>query len=912
MSQGAGIALANCSSPHSDTPLQTDSTEAAGHHASTSNSTATSISFYEGPLGSELPPTARQQSVPGTQQNVDDGTVRATTALTGADVADCIHAASWPGTGSQRTAAGYHHSSAYFPAEQQDFKHSTATETCVQSSAGGSQDTARSIHNQQPALPQQHPAAAEVPQASLQQGVLHQQVQEHHHHHHQYAADLWLAGRHAGPHGASMPDPKASADHNGGHAGEDISASESPSSSSSQSAVSELLDSEDLEELAGLCDGLISQASRQRLATAAVQHSVPNSSSLTAAAAAGRPVAGNNLYAASDPGSMSAEAAVRAPWQQPPLQASQHTGDQRQYHHQHGEGQHVQSQQPPQQQTPTDLDSTLSQHSQRKMSVMQALTADLHRLQQQLAAAGFDHGSKAAAVGAALAASTGSNSMAAPMRIEMHGGFTESSGHHDNAAAAILQAAAANRGPGTGMADLQQQLAARMAEVKQRLSNICNGMMEEAMTAGGPAAGSCTVAAAAGASAEPYVQGYGPLQGHWPQQQQAQQQPSAASTSPAGFYPSARQRHAAGRLQPQHQAADGHRAMGTGKVPPLVAVEVHASGHAVVDGAPSGGTSVGFIPGCSDLRSLNRVKVGGPALWSAAKGSAAATAAGEQITADRSNRAAPSSVMAPAFISSCDGSGGGVSAAASAEDDSESSWATVEGDEEEAEQQQQQQSRQQQSQGQDSHHRQEYLQAPQQPVPHFHPNGAPPVNRLLQTNKQYSLFSSDADSDCHGFQTPPSEHNNPFARQGVQQQQNVDIENDGRNEQARQQRQQPTMVSSAQYEQQCQTPVKQQHGAPVSGAVSQQNCSWGASPTIGGDGARSGGMQQGNSDGPWQQQHQRTQRGVSESLEGVLFGLKGRVAAEVSQTFSPLKAAGAAGVYTIPSSPVTPLRPRNI
>jgi hypothetical protein len=57
--------------------------------------------------------------------------------------------------------------------------------------------------------------------------------------------------------------------------------------------------------------------------------------------------------------------------------------------------------------------------------------------------------------------------------------------------------------------------------------------------------------------------------------------------------------------------------------------------------------------------------------------------------------------------------------------------------------------------------------------------------------------------------------------------------------------------------------------------------------------------------GPWRPQRHAD---MSQSLEGLLFGMGGRVSGEVSQTFSPLKTTPAGQSFWSPGSPLTPLK----
>jgi hypothetical protein len=57
--------------------------------------------------------------------------------------------------------------------------------------------------------------------------------------------------------------------------------------------------------------------------------------------------------------------------------------------------------------------------------------------------------------------------------------------------------------------------------------------------------------------------------------------------------------------------------------------------------------------------------------------------------------------------------------------------------------------------------------------------------------------------------------------------------------------------------------------------------------------------------GPWRPQRHAD---MSQSLEGLLFGMGGRVSGEVSQTFSPLKTTPAGQCFWSPGSPLTPLK----
>lgn len=224
-------------------------------------------------------------------------------------------------------------------------------------------------------------------------------------------------------------------------------------STSSQSAQSELLDSDDLDELAGLCDTLLQRHATQpqEPAAAALPGEVRATPQQQRQQHKQQGLAGTAWF-----GSLGADQAYE--------QAHQHTAMQ-------------------------DV------ASQACAPGLQALAAQLRQLQEQVSATVMDAAparstsstggsfrastpTRQASAGAGHARHEPPSSMQEPQRRR---GSTGSC----NAGSSTLQHTGQTQhshqefGDSPAMTTLQQQLAQRMQEVKERLSNICNGMMQD-------------------------------------------------------------------------------------------------------------------------------------------------------------------------------------------------------------------------------------------------------------------------------------------------------------------------------------------------------------------------------------------------------------------------------------------------
>jgi hypothetical protein len=283
-----------------------------------------------------------------------------------------------------------------------------------------------------------------------------------------------------------------------------VSCSTSPGSLQS-SRRSDLLDSDDLAELAGLCDVLV--AHRQQHQGTKHQHP-DNASGADVAAIAHAQVAAGNINSPPPRASHSQQQLWRQQqWQEqcwhhfePHTKAADATV-----------AQPYTLQQPSKEETvkPKQQDQ-MQQLSDTPLMDFAVIAAQLQRLQHQITSAGHNPTQHHPPAGQAPTMSVsnrqppaahdgaddGISSGSADARSSTSEGTTNSSAcmsgrsalHHD-----ITGDAAAGT---SRMVGLQQQLEQRMSEMKQRLSNICNGMLHEAVlasvTAASPTNDSCT------------------------------------------------------------------------------------------------------------------------------------------------------------------------------------------------------------------------------------------------------------------------------------------------------------------------------------------------------------------------------------------------------------------------------------
>uniref|UniRef100_A0A383W8T8 Uncharacterized protein n=1 Tax=Tetradesmus obliquus TaxID=3088 RepID=A0A383W8T8_TETOB len=855
--QGFGLPLNGTAGDQQSAPQPSVAGAAPAHAAPASRSTVPD----QGPLRSSTSSTAAEAAMPAVHMPAGADPAQAS-GIFSRFQADAGMAGAGAGDRHGSQAAGMCPSSAYFPQQQQVLQQQQQPQQRVVRQGTAAADQQDSAAGPQGSAGQciWHGATSSRPAKSsgIPRKLFTQHEQQHvqqHEHQLQHRQQRHSATQFVEPDWAQLAADDATTTYAATHGGSSSSSSSvsSYSSSCSHSQASEqLLDSDDLEELATLCDGLISQTQGlDALGRQQPQHQkqAPGGAgaALAAAAAAAADAAALRQNAAPDTGASSSHSRstvidVGA--------AQQHQ-------------QHRRSQPIPQPEMPAV-----------KLTDIEQLAAQLQQLQQQVAAAGAAESSLMQRSGAGNSSSTqgGSAGRAAPVaavgvaasckRQEQQQQQMGTQGVRQTISYSGMSSAASSTsgtrsnlqqqqqqqpgGESSGVADLQQQLAQRMQDVKQRLRNICNGMLEDALASSvGDKAGS-SAAAPADQTVSGAMHGV-PRSSTWhsqpvqQQQQQRQHAPAAAAAGASGAAAAAvgaqgsmtwgstqrssnssNSNHSSGggsspvdpapqqqqQQQRQHPGysnaacAQGSAENGGVRRPVAFTVHAHAAGGA-------GGSAVPAGPAGNGVR-RQRVVQG---FWVP---DAAQQAAGAGVAA---TAAAPGTA---GVHMQAGGAAGGVPAYAAAADAvetqefaySESSWSTLD-DEEQGSSSGKQHSQQQQQQQHSS----------------MPGDDAATPPRAAYTSRSANGSGSTGDGSGASAGSSPSSSSPGLPRRQQQQ---------------------------------------QQHHSE-----------------------------------PWR--HQR-HAGVSQSLEGVLFGMGGRISGEVSQTFSPLKTAPAGQSFWSPGSPLTPIK----
>lgn len=336
----------------------------------------------------------------------------------------------------------------------------------------------------------------------------------------------------------------------------------STTSSSSQSAHSELLDSDDLDELAGLCDTLLQQhAKRPQQPAGAAQGQAQTSQQQR------QQHVQQGLAGTAWPGSAG-------------------VGLEQAFSLQHGS-------------MPATVQGVASQAC---APGLQALAAQLCQLQEQVSATVMD------AVPARSTSSNGGGTFGSttPSRQAYaagawaaepaHAGPSQHGSMHGPAGSTPQHSMGGQRRGSTGsssaglqptqppdslhgfcegpaMTSLQQQLAQRMQEVKERLSNICSGMLQDGQHTGqGPSSNIQTSNSFFSPPASPAAEHMPPVARPWQEHSSAGKHAAAARTAPAG---QAGVRAAAGSHSGSSKSGSGP---GSGKSPAAGAGKLGAAG----------------------------------------------------------------------------------------------------------------------------------------------------------------------------------------------------------------------------------------------------------------------------------------------------------------------------------------------